>query len=168
VRAEYAPGEVVGDAEKGTAKGAAFSYTGSTLLAAGAYIHKQTPTGFTNNMFVAGGGFKLGGTTVKAGISRERQETATAGTYQNKTVFAGISHKLTQPVELTAGVFRSDYDSRTGPGSRLVGIADASYFFSKSTNVYVEFDANRYRGALIPSTKQTSQRGASVGVRHLF
>lgn len=168
VRAEYAPGEVVGDAKKGTAEGAAFSYTGSTLLAAGAYIHKQTPTGFTNNTFVAGGGFKLGGTTVKAGVSRERQETATAGTYQNKILFAGISHRLAQPVELTAGVFRSDYDSRTGPGQRLLGIADVSYFFSKTTNVYLEFDANRYRGALIPATKQTFQRGASLGVRHLF
>jgi len=81
---------------------------------------------------------------------------------------AGISHRLTQPVELTAGVFRSDYDSLAGPGSRLVGIVDASYFLSKQTNLYVEFDANRYRGALIPSTKQTSQRGASLGVRHLF
>jgi predicted porin len=168
LRAEYALGEVAGDAGKGSAQGAAFSYTGSTLLAAAGYIHKQTPTGYTNNMFVAGGGFKLGGTTVKAGVSRERQETATAGTYQNKILFAGVSHRLAQPLELTAGVFRSDYDSRTGQGNRLVGIVDASYFLSKRTNVYMEVDANRYRGALIPSTKQTSQRGASLGMMHLF
>jgi predicted porin len=168
LRAEYALGEIADDASKGSAQGAAFSYTGSTLLAAGAYIHKQTTTGFNNNMFVAGGGFKLARTTVKAGMSRERQETATAGTYQNKTLFAGIIYKLTQPVEFTAGVFRSDYDSRTGPGSRLLGIVDASYFLSKHTNLYLEFDANRYRGALIPSTKQTFQRGMSLGVRHLF
>jgi len=168
LRAEYALGEVAGDASKGTAKGVAFSYTGKTLLAAGAYIHKETPAGFTNNMFLVGGGFKLDGTTAKAGISRERQDTATAGTYQNQTVFAGVSHWVTKSVEMTGGVFRSAYDSRAGAGSRLLGIVDASYFFSKQTNVYLEFDTNRYRGALIPSTKQTFQRGMSMGVRHLF
>lgn len=168
LRAEYALGEIADDASKGSAQGVAFSYTGSTILAAASYIHKQTPTGFTNNSFLAGGGFKLGGTTVKAGMSRERQDTATAGTYQNETRFAGVSHWVTKAVEVTAGVFRSDYESRTGPGSRLLGIVDASYFFSKHTNVYVEFDADRYRGALIPTTRQTTQRAMSLGVRHLF
>jgi len=168
VRAEYALGEIADDAKKGSAQGAAFSYTGSTLLAAGAYIHKQTPTGFTNNMFVAGGGFKLGGVTVKAGMSRERQDTASAGTYQNETRFGGISYRITPPLELTAGVFRSTYDSAKASGTRLVGIVGAAYFLSKQTNLYAEFDVNRYNGALIPSSNQTSQRGLAMGVMHLF
>lgn len=168
VRAEYAPGEVAGDAGKGTARGAAFSYTGSTLLAAGAYIRKQTPTGFTNNVFVAGGGVKLGAMTVKGGMSRERQETATAGTYQHETRFAGVSYRVNRPVEVTAAVYRSDYDSRTGTGRRDLFLVGATYALSKRTNLYAEFDVNRYDGALIPSTKQTSQRGTSVGVMHLF
>jgi predicted porin len=168
VRAEYAPGEVAGDAGKGTARGAAFSYTGSTLLAAGAYIRKQTPTGFTNNMFVAGGGFKLGGMTVKGGMSRERQETATAGTYQHETRFGGISYRINRPVEVTAAVYRSDYDSATGTGRRDLFLVGATYAFSKRTNLYAEIDANRYRGALVPASKQTFQRGVSAGVMHLF
>lgn len=168
VRAEYALGEIADDAKKGSAQGAAFSYTGSTLLAAGAYIHKQTPTGFTNNMFVAGGGFKLGGVTVKAGISRERQDTAGAGTYQSETRFGGISYRITPPLELTAGVFRSTYDSAKTSGTRLLGIVGAAYFLSKQTNLYAEFDVNRYEGALIPSSRQTSQRGVAMGVMHLF
>jgi predicted porin len=168
VRAEYAPGEVAGDAGKGTARGAAFSYTGSTLLAAGAYIRKRTPAGFTNNMFVAGGGFKLGGMTVKGGMSRERQETAAAGTYQNETRFGGVSYRINRPVEVTAAVYRSDYDSAAGAGRRQLFLLGATYAFSKRTNLYAEFDVNRYDGALIPSSKQTSQRGTSVGVMHLF
>lgn len=168
VRAEYAPGEVAGDAGKGTARGAAFSYAGSTLLAAGAYIRKQTPAGFTNNMFVAGGGFKLGGMTVKGGMSRERQETAAAGTYQNETRFAGISVRANRPVDVTAAVYRSDYGSAAGGGRRDLFLLGATYAFSKRTNLYAEFDVNRYDGALIPSSKQTLQRGTSVGVMHLF
>ena len=168
VRAEYAPGEVAGDAGKGSARGAAFSYTGRTLLAAGACIRKQTPAGFTNNMFVAGGGFKLGGMTVKGGMSRERQETAAAGTYQNETRFAGISYQVNRPVEVTAAVYRSDYDSATGAGRRDLFLLGATYAFSKRTNLYAEIDANRYGGALVLASKQTFQRGVSAGVMHLF
>jgi predicted porin len=168
VRAEYAPGEVAGDAGKGTARGAAFSYTGGTLLAAGAYIRKQTPAGFTNNVFVAGGGFKLGAMTVKGGMSRERQETAAAGTYQHETRFAGISYQVNRPVEVTAAVYRSDYDSRAGTGRRDLFLMGATYAFSKRTNLYAEVDTNRYGGALVPASKQTFQRGTSVGVMHLF
>lgn len=168
VRAEYAPGEVAGDANKGTAKGAAFSYTGSTLLAAAGYVHKQTAAGFTNDTVVGGGGFKLGGMTVKAGLSRERQDTATAGTYQNETRFGGIDYRFIQPFELTAGVYRSAFDSAAGSGTRLLGIVGGSYFLSKRTNLYAEFDVDRYRGALIPTSKQTSQRGMSLGVEHVF
>jgi predicted porin len=168
LRAEYAPGEVAGDAGKGAARGAAFSYTGSTLLAAGAYIRKQTPAGFTNDMFVAGGGVKLGGMTVKGGMSRERQDTAAAGTYRNETRFGGVSYRINRPVEVTAAVYRSDYDSAAGAGRRQLFLLGATYAFSKRTNLYAEFDVNRYDGALIPASKQTSQRGMSLGVMHLF
>jgi predicted porin len=168
VRAEYALGEVAGDAGKGAAQGVAFSYTGSTLLAAGAYIHKETPAGFTNNTFVAGGGFKLRGMTVKAGMSRERQDTAAAGTYQNETRFGGIGYQISRPVEVTAAVYRSDYDSAAGAGRRQLFLLGATYAFSKRTNLYAELDVNHYDGALIPASKQTSQRGTSLGVMHLF
>lgn len=168
LRAEYAPGEVAGAAGKGTARGAAFSYAGSTLLAAGAYIHKQTPAGFANDMFVAGGGFKLRGMTVKGGMSRERQETAAAGAYRHETRFGGISVQVNRPVEVTAAVYRSDYDSAAGTGRRDLFLVGAIYTLSKRTNLYAEIDANRYRGALVPASKQTFQRGTSVGVMHLF
>jgi predicted porin len=168
VRAEYALGEVADDANKGTAKGAAFSYTGSTLLAAGAYIHKETPAGFANDMFVAGGGFKWKAVTVKAGVSRERQDTAAAGTYQNETRFGGINYQLSKPLDLTAAIYRSSYDSAAGSGTRQLIIAGGAYYFSKTTNLYAEVDFNRYDGALIPSSKQTSQRGLSLGIMHAF
>ena len=56
---------------------------------------------------------------------------------------------------------------------KLYAISDlflmgATYALSKRTNLYAEVDANRYGGALVPSSKQTFQRGMSVGVMHLF
>ncbi len=168
VRAEYALGEVAGDANKGTAKGAAFSYTGNILLAAASYIHKETVAGLGNTAWVGGGGFRLHGFTVKAGMSRERQETTTAATYQNETRFGGVSYQLSKPVEVTAAVYHSEYSSLAASGERTLDMIGASYAFSKRSNLYAEFDVNHYGGALVPASKQTSQRGVSVGLNHLF
>ncbi|HEU4376917.1 MAG TPA: porin [Telluria sp.] len=168
VRAAYALGEVADDINKGTSKSAGFTYSGNALLAAAAYTSKQTPTGFANDAFIAGGGVKLSAVTVKAGFSRERQETAAAGTYQIETRFAGIRYQVSKPVDVTAAVYRSNYDSVAGGGTRELAIVGAAYYFSKRTNVYAELDLNRYDGALVPTTKQTTQRGVSMGIMHSF
>jgi predicted porin len=168
LRAEYAPGEVAGDSGKGTARALGFSYAGSNLLAAGACTQKQTPAGFDNRAFVAGGGVKFGGIIAKAGMSRERQETATAGTYRNETRFGGVSYQVNRPVAITAAVYRSAYDSRAGSGSRQLLLLGAIYAFSKRTNLYAEYDINRYDGALVPASKQERQHGMSLGLMHMF
>jgi predicted porin len=168
LRAEYAPGEAAGDSGKGTARAVGFSYAGGTLLAAGAYTKNQTAAGFANRAFVTGGGVKIHAITAKAGVSRERQETAAAGTYQNETRFGGVSYQVNRPVEITAAVYRSAYDSATGSGTRELILVGGIYTFSRRTNLYAEFDINRYGGALIPSSKQTSQRGMSLGLMHMF
>ncbi|WP_082439803.1 MULTISPECIES: porin [unclassified Massilia] len=168
LRAEYAPGEVAGDSSKGTAKGVAFSYAKGMVLAAGSYIDKQTTTGFDNHAFVVGGGVKVSAFTAKAGLSRERQETASAGTYQVETRFGGVNYQVNKPLEVTAAFYRSDYDSRTGGGRRDLSLVGAAYHFSKLTNLYAEVDFNHYDGALVPSTKQTSQRGVQLGLMKMF
>jgi predicted porin len=168
VRAEYALGEVAGDTGKGAAKAAGFAYTGDTVLAAAAYTRKETPSGFTNQAFVAGGGVKFGAMKAKAGFSRERQESASAGTYQIETAFGGASYQFTPAVEVTAALYRSSYDSAAGAGTRRLTLLGATYAFSKNTNLYAELDFNRYSGALLPASKQTSQRGVSTGILHLF
>lgn len=167
LRAEYSLGEVAGDAQKGTAKAVGFSYAGGPLLAAGAYTRKETPTGFANQAFVAGGGVKFRGVTAKLSMSRERQETATAGTYQNTTRFGGVSYDV-GAVNLTAAVYRSRYDSMAGPGLRELRMLGTSYALSKRSNLYAEFDINHYGGALVPASKQASQHGMSAGLNHLF
>jgi len=168
LRAEYALGENAESSKRGAARALGFSYSGDTLLAAGAYTQKQTQAGFDNRAFVVGGGAKVAGVTVKAGLSRERQQTATAGTYQNETRFGGASYRIARALDLTAAVYRSVYDSAAGGGKRDLFLLGASHAFSKRSNLYVEFDLNRYGGALVPASKQTSQRGASMGLMHMF
>jgi predicted porin len=168
LRGEYALGEIAGDTSKGSARAAGFSYAGGMLLAAGAFTHKETPAGFVNEAFVAGGGFKLHGVTVKAGLSRERQQSASALTYQNQTTFGGISYALNEPVQLRAAVYRSEFDSAASTGTRELFLVGGIYAFSKLTNLYAELDLNRYAGALVPASKQVRQHGMSMGLMHMF
>jgi predicted porin len=168
LRAEYSAGEVAGDAQKGTAKAVGFSYAKGWLLAAGAYTQKETTAGFDNHAFVVGGGFKVRAFTAKAGLSRERQDSATAGTYQIETRFGGVNYEITAPLEVTAAFYRSDYGSRAGGGRRDLKIVGGAYHFSKLTNLYAEFDLNRYAGALVPASKQTAQRAVSLGLMKMF
>jgi predicted porin len=167
-RAEYALGEIAGDSSKGSAKAVGLNYVGSALLLAGAYTRKETATGFTNESVVAGGGYKFKAVTLKVGHSREQQATAAAGDYQNKTTWAGASYAVTPVVEVTLAAYRSNFDSLASRGKRDLYLLGGVYTFSKRTNLYAELDLNRYEGALIPATKQDRQRGASVGVNHLF
>jgi predicted porin len=167
LRAEYSLGEVAGDTDKGAAKAVAFSYTGHSVLAAGAYTYKQTAAGFANHAFVAGGGVKIHEVTAKLSMSRERQDTATAGTYQNTTRFGGVSWQA-GPLNFTGALYRSSYDSAAGAGTRELRMVGSSYALSKRSNLYAEVDFNRYGGALVPASKQVRQRGMSLGLNHLF
>jgi predicted porin len=110
---------------------------------------------------------KFGGITAKASMSRERQDSATAGIYQNTTRFGGVSYDI-GAFNVTGAVYRSSYDSAAGDGTRELRMVGASYALSKRSNLYTEFDINRYAGALVPASKQTRQRGMSLGLNHLF
>lgn len=167
VRAEYAAGETAGDASRGSAQGAGFMYDGKTVLAAATYTQRETAAGFRNRAYLAGGGVKLGATTVKVGASLERQ-AAVAGGYRNRLVWAGVNHAVTPAVEATLAFYRSRYEGPTGDGQRDLFIVGASYALSKRSNLYAELDLNRYRGALVPASTQERQRGVSAGINHLF
>jgi predicted porin len=167
--AEYSFGEVAGDSSKGSAQGAGFMYDKGPILLAATYTQKETTTGFDNKAFVAGGGFKAGKATFKVAHSREVQETASSAEYRNQTSWAGVSVDVAPAVEVAFAGYRSQYTGLNGSGGRRdLLILGASYAFSKRTNLYAEMDLNRYQNALIPASRQTSQRGGSFGINHLF
>ncbi|WP_296942029.1 porin [uncultured Massilia sp.] len=168
LRAERALGEDPADADRGSASAAGFSYAGTHLLAAGAYTRKETAAGFANRAFIVGGGVKWNGIVAKAGLSRERQDTATQGVLQHELRFAGVRLPVAPALALTTGIYRADYDSAAGGGRRKLYIASLTYAFSKRTNVYAEFDVNRYDGLLVPASQQHGQRGVSLGVMQAF
>jgi predicted porin len=167
LRVEYAPGEVAGDAGRGSARAAGFAYEGKSLLLAGAYTQRETATGFKNRAYVVGGGVQIAGTTAKVGHSREQQDAAGAG-YRNRVTWAGVSREVAPALEATLAFYRSRYDGpAAAEGRRDLLLLGASYALSKRTNLYAEFDLNRYQGALLPSG-QERQRGVSAGINHLF
>lgn len=168
VRLEHASGEVAGDTGKGSASALGAMYAGARWLAAGAYTRKETAGGLANRAFVVGGGVKVAAVTIKGGLSRERQESAAAGIYQNATRFAGISARVTPAVDVTGAVYRSSYDGAGSQGARTLYMIGATYTLSKRSRLYAEYDVNRYRGALVPASGQGRQRGMSAGLRHLF
>jgi predicted porin len=168
VRAEYAPGEVAGDGSRGSAAAAGFAYAGGPLLLAGTYTRRETATGFTNRAWVAGGGFKAGATTVKLAHSREQQD-AGAVDYRNELTWVGASHNLTPAIDVMLAAYHTRYTGPAGAdGKRDLLLLGATYAFSKRTNLYAELDLNRYQGALVPASGQERQRGASLGINHLF
>ncbi|MES2261806.1 MAG: porin [Pseudomonadota bacterium] len=165
VRAEYAASEIAG---KGAAQAAGFTYAGSPWLLAAAYTQKETAAGFDNHAYVAGGGFKGRTTTFKVGHARERQATASAGEYRNRTTWAGASHNVTPALEVTLAAYRSRFDSLASGGRRDLLLLGGAYALSRRTNLYAELDLNRYQGALIPASGKERQRGASFGINCLF
>lgn len=167
-RAEYALGEQAGDTGRGSAQAAGLSYAGGPLLLAGAYTQKETAAGFDNKAYIVGGGYTFGNLRVTVGYSSEEQETAAAGDFENAIVWTGASYKLTPALELTSGYYRTKYESRAADGRRNLFMLGAAYSLSKRTSLYAVLDANRYRGALIPVTGQTSQTGLAAGVMHQF
>ncbi|THC43292.1 porin [Massilia sp. Mn16-1_5] len=168
LRAEYAPGEVAGDAGRGSARAVGVQYDNKSLLAAGVYTQRETTTGFKNRAYVIGAGFVAAGTTVKVGHSREKQDAA--GTdYRNQVSWAGASRDVAPALEATVAFYRSRYNGpAAAEGKRDLLLFGLSYAFSKRTNLYAELDLNRYDGALIPSSGQERQRGTSFGINHLF
>ena len=167
LRAEYAAGEIAGDAGRGSAQGAGFMYAGQPVLLAATYTRRENAAGYINHAWVAGGGIKTGKTTFKAGRSLERQAAA-AGGYRNQLTWAGASHALTPAWEATLAAYRSRYSGPAAGGERELLLLGLSYELSKRSTLYTELDLNRYAGALTPASGQRRQRGVSAGLQHLF
>jgi predicted porin len=110
----------------------------------------------------------MGATTVKLAHAREEQDAAGAG-YRNQITWAGASYQATPALDLTLAFYHSRYSGPVAAeGKRDLLLFGASYALSKRTNLYAEFDLNRYQGALLPASGQDRQRGASAGINHLF
>jgi predicted porin len=167
-RAEYALGEVAGSTGNGAAQSVGLAYLHGPVIAAGSYTQKKTATGFKNKSYLLGGGYTFGSVKVKAGFSKEEQETAALGDLRNKLGWIGASYAITPATELTAGYFESRYNSNAAEGKRRLFLVGATYAFSKRTNLYADIDMNRYDGTLVPATGQTRQTGVSAGIMHLF
>lgn len=167
LRAEYAAGEQAGSASKGATQAVGFKYAEGPLSLGGAYTQKKTITGFDNKSVTVGGAYKLGAARATLGYGKETQSTAAAGDFTNKTAWGGLNYVVTPEIELTGAWYRTKFTD-TKEGKRDLFIVGATVAFSKRTKLYADIDSNRYSGALIPKTNQTSQLGISAGISHMF
>lgn len=167
VLAEYAAGEQAGSIRNGAAQAVGLKYSAGPLNLGGAYTQKKTATGYDNTSYTLGGGYQLGNARIKAGHARERQDSQAAGVFSNKVTWAGVTYQLTPLVELIGAWYGTRY-SNTVTGKRDLYIVSATVALSKRTRLYADIDQNRYAGALVPATRQTSQTGISAGINHAF
>jgi predicted porin len=166
-RAEYAFGEVAGDASRSAAKAVGASYADGNAVFGAVYTTKETAAGDDNTSYSLGGAYKFGDARVTAGYSDEKQEI-TGRDLKNKLAWGGVSYKFTPVFEVTGAYYQSKASVATGDGKRELFIVGATYMLSKRTNLYAEVDRNKYSGVMIPSTRQSGQTGVSAGVNHLF
>ena len=167
VMAELAPGEQAGNSSNGRAQALGIKYAKGKLVGGAAYTRKKNLAGMDNTSYTVGGGVQLGSVRAKVGYARERQESVAAGTYSNTVSWLGAVYPVAERVELVAGWYNTRY-RHLASGQRDLAIISVNYALSKRSRLFVEADRNRYRGALIPATRQSGQTGISLGLNHSF
>lgn len=167
--AEYSPGEQAGSGSNGTAQAVGLKYSEGPFLIGTAYTRKNTLAGFGNTSYTVGGSYKIGPVKAMGGMAQERQDSLAAIQYKNRQTWIGAIYSVTPVIDLTLAWFRSRYnDSVSASGQRNLYFLSASYQLSKRTVLYANVDRNLYRGALVPTTRMTSQTGISAGINHSF
>ena len=167
VMAELAPGEQAGNSSNGRAQALGVKYAKGELVGGAAFTRKKTLAGMENTSYTVGGGMQIGKVQAKIGYAKERQATIAAGTYSNTVSWVGAVVPVSERIELIAGWYNTRYQ-HTVSGQRDLAIATVSYALSKRSRLFVEADRNRYRGALVPPTRQGGQTGISLGLNHSF
>lgn len=191
--AEYAPGEVAGDAGLSSGAGRAMAaggvYVAGPFSVGGSYtsrkINPSRPFADVlaaalpgaaslqdNKLWMLGAAYRAGALKISGGYSDEKQDwsAAAGGRVRAKNAWGGASYAVAPGWELTAAYYQTtgDYNQLTGAdGKRQVWIAGATYALSKRSNLYVEMDRNGYQGAAIASGI-VRQLGMAGGVNHLF
>ena len=166
-RAEYAAGEVAGSERSGSARAIGATYTQNGFTVGGAITQKYTVGGFRNTARTFGGAWAGEQLRLTAGYARETQDAAKTG-YGNRIIWGGIGWKFTPLLSATAAYYKSESLSPGLDGDRELAIVGASYALSKRTLIYGGIDKNRYDGAYIPASRQTSQFGVATGIQHTF
>lgn len=179
-RAEYALGEVAGNAGNGTAGAVGLSYANGPLALGGAYTKQKSnvqiapaPASYQDNVqWTAGAAYKLGGFRLTTGYMDDKQETGTAiAATKARTGWVGVGYNFTPALSLTGAYYQTNYELTGVEGKKKLHMASLVYALSKRTSLYAEVDHTKFNGVAIGQISpagQDRQTGVSVGVFHQF
>jgi predicted porin len=184
-RAEYALGEVAGDADYGTTKAVGMNYAAHGLKLGASYsIAKQNvgtsaaPNYRDYKHYAFGAAYDFGATTISAGHVRQEQESTTRPATSTWD-WAGASYRFTERFDITAAVYRNTaYNFKAsaaaavGDARKTLTMAGVTYLLSKRTTLYAELDRTRLVGGFATGgtarLNQTRQSGMAAGIMHMF
>lgn len=166
-RAEYSAGESAGSTRTGSARAAGLTYKHGGFSIGGAYTAKYNALAMRNTARTMGGSWSNEALRVSVGYADETQDAA-AREFSNRLTWTGASYRLSPVWTATAAYYRTEATSTGLEGERDLVILGATYALSKRTLIYGGLDSNRYKGSLIPASRQTSQFGATTGIQTSF
>jgi predicted porin len=184
-RAEWALGEVAGNADAGTTKALGANYAHGGLRAGASYSIAEQNAGTTAapsyrdyHHAALGASYDFGGVMLAAGHIAQAQATAARATTSTWNWFGG-SVQLTQGVDFTAAWYRNDaYNAKAtaaaavGDARKDLAMAGVTYVLSRRTTLYAEADRTKLKGGFATggTTKlnQTRQSGLAAGMMHMF
>lgn len=174
-RAEYAAGEQAGSHSDGAAGALGLSYANGPVLLGAVYTrHKPNMRTSANPSFqdrdhwLAGAAYKIGDARFTAAYVDDTVSTDAAGERHTRWTWGGVQYALTPATTVTGAYYHTRISGGGLPdGKRGMFMAAAHYALSKRTNLYLEVDLTRHRGALLSAGKDNT-KAASVGINHLF
>jgi predicted porin len=154
-RAEYAVGEVAGNASTGSAKSIGLSYNVGALSLGGAYTDRDVAT-FDNKYYTLGGAYKLANSLkFSVGYADEKQATI-ATEVETKYSWVGVAYDFTPALQGTYAYYQTKVTGTAAQNAKKdLHMVGATYALSKRTNFYAEMDFAKLDGI-------------SVGINHTF
>ena len=184
-RAEWALGEVAGDADYGTTKAVGANYAHGGLKAGASYSIAKQNVGTTSapnyrdyDHMALGASYDFGDLPLAIGHIKQTQETTTRDTTSTWDWFGG-SYQFTPRFDLTAAWYRNKaYNAKAtaaaavGDANKTMLITGVTYQMSKRTTLYAEVDSTKLKGGFASGgttrLNQTRQRGMAAGIMHVF
>jgi predicted porin len=184
-RAEWALGEVPGDADYGTTKALGVNYARGALKAGASYSAARQNAGTSSapnyrdyDHLAFGAAYDFGDLSLAVGHVKQTQETTARDTTSTWDWF-GASYQFTPSFDITAAWYRNKaYNARVtaaaavGDARKDLFIVGAAYLLSKRTTLYAEVDYAKLKDGFASggtsSLNQTRQRGMAAGIMHTF
>jgi len=172
-RAAWSAGEVAGDTQASSARGAALAYQEGPFALSGATMQFRSKEGLPLDAWLLGGAFHINEWQLKATTAGNEADTGSNQTVHQRVHSAGVSHPLGASLSITAAWYKV---RREATGFVSDGFDRGFLFLEKAlgprTTAYAEADYTLWRGnaagvtAAIPNDRHGT--GLTLGLMQKF